>query len=88
MFDVSIPKLSFKPGFVKKFIDDVISAAHENKVNEAKDVFNIFDPNRRLEFITEVEVENKINFLDLTLIHMNNSKILTNWYSNERKYCH
>lgn len=61
----------------------MITTAPENKVNEAKNVFNSFDQRGRLEFTWEIEVDNKINFLDLTPIHMNNQKILTNWYSKE-----
>lgn len=81
MFDVSIPKLLFKPSFIKKFIDDIITAAPDNKAAEAIDIFNKYDEAQRLKFTYEVETDNKINFLYMTLIHMRNHKIKTNWYS-------
>lgn len=83
MFDKSIPKLSFKPEFVKKFIDDIISTAPENKIIETRDIFNAFDPRGRLEFTYEMEENNKINFLDMTLIHMIDHKVKTNWFCKE-----
>lgn len=85
MFDECLPKLDFRPGFVKKFIDDIISTAPEDKVDEAKETFNKFDPRGRLEFTTEIEKDKKINFLDMTLIHMNNQNIKTNWYAKGTK---
>lgn len=81
MFDTSLPKLTFKPKFVKKFIDDIITTAPEEKIPETINILNSYDENQRLKFTHEIEEDHKINFLDMTLIHMRNHKIKTNWYS-------
>lgn len=81
MFDESTPKLKFKPKFIKKFIDDVISTAPADQVPEATTIFNNFDEDKRLEFTYEIEENNRLNFLDMTLIHMSDQKIKTDWYS-------
>lgn len=83
MFKESLTKLSFKPKFVKTFIDDIISTAPEKKITEVLTTFNCFDVDRKLEFTEEIEKDNKINFLDMTSIHMNNHKVKTNWSTKE-----
>lgn len=66
---------------VKKLIVDIITTAPEDKVTEAQNIFNQNDELGRLKFTYEVQLGNKINFLDMTLIHMRNQKIKTNWYA-------
>lgn len=68
LFDVYIPKLSYKPLFLKKYIDDILITAPECKIDETLDVFNSF----RVNFFHEVTVDRKINFLDFTLIGLTN----------------
>ena len=48
-----------------------------NKITEILDIFNSYHP--RLKFTHEVENEQKIPFLDLSIIRENN-KLITNWY--------
>lgn len=77
LFDKKIQKFNFKPTFLKKFIDDIITTAPIEHVAHTKDLLR----DGRLEFTFETEKENMINFLDLTLIHQRNGRIITNWYS-------
>lgn len=81
LFDTCLPKLSYKPVFLKKYVDDVSSTVLENKIDETLRIFNNFG--RRLKFTYEVEIDRKINFLDMTLIHRTDKKIITNWYHKE-----
>lgn len=77
LFYESLNKLDRKPTFIKKYVDDIILAIPSNYVNQLKTIFESFDNNIR--FTVEYEIENKINFLDITLIR-NNNKIITNWF--------
>lgn len=73
LFDECIQK------FLRKYIDDIITAIPEDQVDNTRDILNNY--NQLLKFISEVEKDRNINFLDLTLIHMINEIIYTNWFS-------
>lgn len=79
LFDHSIPKPKYTPAFVKKFVDDVITTAPKTQIDATNELLNQF--NGRLKFTNETERERKISFLDMTLIHQLNGKIITNWYT-------
>lgn len=79
LFDHSIRKLKYSPSFLKKFVDDIISTAPANQVDTTNEIFNMF--NGRLKFTNEIEKEKRINFLDMTLIHQTNGRIITNWFT-------
>lgn len=83
LFDTCIPLLPFKPLFLKKYIDDVISTILECHINETLRIFNGFSKTGRLKFTHEIETERRINFLDLTLIHRTDKKVITNWYHKD-----
>lgn len=80
LLEKCILKLSYKPKFFKKYVDDLISTAPADKVEETLWIFNSFDTRRRLKFTLEQEQNRKINFLDTTLIHMTDGRLITNWY--------
>lgn len=81
LFDNMIPKLNYEPGFFKKYIDDIITTAPENQAESTQAIYNGF--NSRLKFTYEVEMDNRINFLDTTVYHMSNNTMITDWYSKE-----
>lgn len=83
LFDTCLPKLSYKPAFLKKYVDDVSSTVLESKIDETLRVFNNFSKDGRLKFTHELEIDCKINFLDMTLIHRTDKKVITNWYHKE-----
>lgn len=78
LLDTVIPKLSFNPVFLKKYVDDIITSVPLDKVDEILLIFNSF--HERLQFTIEREVDNQIPFLDMELIRDGGS-ILTNWYT-------
>ena len=83
LFDTCLPLLPYVPLFLKKYIDDVISTIPERHINETLHIFNNFSKTKRLKFTHELESERKINFLDITLIHRTDKKVITNWFSKD-----
>lgn len=79
LFDSQIPLLGYTPVFVKKYVDDVITAIPKDKINETLNIFNNFHP--KIQFTMEMEKNRKINFLDMTLIRTKKQRIITDWYS-------
>lgn len=82
LFNTIIPRLKNKPTFIYKYVDDIILAIPEIYINELKNLMESFC--QQIIFTVEKECNNKINFLDITLIrNINNNKITTNWYKKE-----
>ena len=71
-------KLSFKPIFFYRYVDDIIMCIPNSGLNEMLDTFNLY--NSRLQFTHEIETKNSISFLDILLIK-ENQEIITNWYT-------
>lgn len=66
--------------FFKRYVDDCLIAIPEDKIDEVLDAFNKFHP--KIQFTSEIETNNKINFLDMTLIRQkNNENLKTKWYT-------
>ncbi|XP_044757770.1 uncharacterized protein LOC123315929 [Coccinella septempunctata] len=77
-----IEKLIFKINFFKRYVDDCITAIAESHITPIINELNNYHP--KLKFTVEIEKNNRINFLDMTLIHDNNgSKIETIWHTKE-----
>lgn len=72
-----ISKLSFKPLFYYRYVDDIITCIPKNKIDEIIGVFNGYD--NRLQFTSEIQNNNSISFLDVLLINENNC-LITDWY--------
>ena len=65
------------PLFYFRYVDDTILCVNKDHVDLVLEVFNNY--NNHLKFTHELEDNNIINFLDVSLIRDNN-KIITNWY--------
>ncbi|XP_043478403.1 uncharacterized protein LOC122508871 [Leptopilina heterotoma] len=70
-------KYNCVPLFYFRYVDDTILAVRREHVDLVIDTFNSY--NQKLQFTMEIEKNNSINFLDLTLIRENNH-IITDWY--------
>ncbi|XP_044755061.1 uncharacterized protein LOC123314019 [Coccinella septempunctata] len=81
---VVLSTLSFKVEFLKLYVDDTIAAIPKNATSELLDKFNGF--HHKLKFTMELEVDQKINFLDLTVMRNSNGSICTNWYTKPTAY--
>ena len=73
-------KFSCTPLFYFRYVDDTIMCIKKEFVQHTLDIFNSY--NSHLQFTHELEANNSINFLDLTLIK-NNGRIITNWFQKK-----
>ena len=65
------------PLFYFRYVDDTILCVKKDHVDTLLQTFNSY--NEHLKFTHEIEENNSIHFLDITLIR-NNNRIMTNWY--------
>jgi hypothetical protein len=73
-----IPKLKFQLPFFYRYVYDCITAIPKGEENYILSAFQNY--HNSIKFTIELENNNSINFLDLTLYHKNN-KIKTQWYT-------
>ena len=73
----SLNLLNFKPPFYIRYVDDIACAIPESASNHILEVFNSIHP--RLQFTMEVGLENKLNFLDVTMILMD-KHLIFDWF--------
>ena len=74
-----IKKLSIKPTFYFRYVDDIILCIGSNSTNHILNTFNEYDKN--LQFTVELsQNKNTISFLDLKIIIDNQRYLITNWY--------
>lgn len=78
--DSTLSKLDFTPQFWKIYVDDHITAIPDDKIMFVKDLLNQYLPGV-IEFTEEIEDNNQINFLDVTLHTDESGKIRSNWFS-------
>lgn len=65
--------------FYKRYVDDSILCIPSNTHNQVLDHFNKFNTN--VQFTLQVEEDNKLNFLDLTVsINKKSGMLETNWF--------
>lgn len=69
--------------FYQRFVDDIIICANKDQIENIRNHFNNY--NEHLQFTIELEKNNCINFLDITIIRQENGHINTNWYRKEIK---
>lgn len=65
------------PKFHRVYVDDSLFILKHNEIKDLLLTLNSY--NKNIKFTSEYEVDNSINFLNLTLIRQNNH-IITNWY--------
>ena len=70
-------KLSFKPIFYKRYVDDIITGIPFIGVDVILHYFNFYHP--RLQFKFETELDKTINFLDTKIIRKSNGLVF-DWY--------
>ena len=77
-----LKKIDFDVLFFKRYVDDCLAAVPENKINHLLQAFNEF--HQKLQFTSEIELDNKINFLDLTIYRQQTTNYLkTKWYTKD-----
>ena len=70
-------KNNCSPLFYYRFVDDTILCVQNKFIDLVLNIFNSQDKN--LQFTFEVQQNNQINFLDVSLIIKDN-KIISNWF--------
>lgn len=73
----SLPKLPFRVPFLKKFMDDIITAIPADQIQQSLNIMNQFNP--KIQFTVETENNNSVPFLDILVIRENN-RLLSDWY--------
>lgn len=73
-----IPLLPYTLTFIKKYVDDLFLIVPRDKVDETLNIFNSY--NTCLQFTSEIEEQQSLPFLDMTVIRNNDNTIKTKWY--------
>ncbi|XP_037942461.1 uncharacterized protein LOC119675342 [Teleopsis dalmanni] len=81
IFDVTIPKLSFKPRIVLKYVDDIFTIGSKDKILEFLQLLNSF--HNRIQFTVEHEFNGKLPYLDLLISKKNNRELAIDWYQKD-----
>lgn len=66
----ALNSLKFHIPFYFRYVDDIILSIPKDKTNEVLDIFNSL---HRLTFTQELQADNRISFLDLSIILINNN---------------
>ncbi|XP_053686607.1 uncharacterized protein LOC128736152 [Sabethes cyaneus] len=78
LLDYVIEAIDIPIPFIKKYVDDLITALPADKIEYVKRTFNTYDPH--IQFTCEVENENRLPYLDMVLIRTGEQQIVTDWY--------
>ncbi|XP_062698654.1 uncharacterized protein LOC134284184 [Aedes albopictus] len=78
LLDNVLRSLNIPLPFLKKFVDDLVTAMPLDQLQHVLDVFNSYDIH--IQFTHELEVENQLPYLDMLLIRQNNQTVKTQWY--------
>ncbi|XP_070155138.1 uncharacterized protein [Polyergus mexicanus] len=73
----ALETLTFTPPFFVKYVDDIALAASSDLLDHTLNIFNTFHP--RVQFTMEIKVDNRLNFLDITMILADN-QLIFDWY--------
>lgn len=75
-----LSKMNFEIPFFFRYVDDIITAVPQDQVENTLKKFNEY--HKKLQFTVEKELNNKINFLDVT-VHHNQEILKTEWYTKK-----
>lgn len=78
IFDTVIPKLSFSPRIILKYVDDILALVPRMKIDEFLRHLNAF--NTRIQFTVEREHDSKLAYLDLLLLRKSDGHISCDWF--------
>ena len=78
-------RLGFFVPFYFRYVDNTLLCVPLDKLQTVTDAFNGYHP--RIQFTHEMERNNRISFLDLEIIKLDNGKIVSNWYRKSTYSC-
>lgn len=73
----AIEKILTTLGFYYRYVDDIVSSAPREFMNDILNIFNSFHP--RIQFTLELGNNDQLNFLDIT-IFITNGRIEFDWF--------
>lgn len=77
VLDTVVSKLPFQVPFLKKYVDDIITAVPSDSIEETLIIFNSI--HSKIQFTTETESDCSVPFLDMLVIR-DGTSIMTDWY--------
>lgn len=80
LLDASIQKMTSKPRFLTKYVDDIFGIVKKTDVEDTLKVLNEF--NRQIQFTMECEKDNKLPYLD-AIIHRQGNLLKIDWYQKQ-----
>ncbi|XP_055526906.1 uncharacterized protein LOC129719536 [Wyeomyia smithii] len=78
LLDCVLKQLKIKVPFIKKYVDDLVTAIPLDQLDYVLKIFNSFNPN--IQFTCETEKNNRLPFLDMLLVRHDDQHISTEWY--------
>lgn len=82
LFDLVLPKLTFKPKLLAKYVDDILAIVPKNEVETVLHHLNSEIPS--IKFTYELEhTDGTLPYLDVKLIRCTDGTIKTDWYNKE-----
>ncbi|XP_062714162.1 uncharacterized protein LOC134290945 [Aedes albopictus] len=78
LLDTVVRMLEIPLPFIRKFVDDLITAIPLSRLQHVIDTFNSYDIH--IQFTYEMEVDNKLPYLDMLLTRHSNQNVTTSWY--------
>jgi len=79
LLDKTFEKLKIKPKLVVKYVDDLLLVLPNRKINSVLNEMNNYHTN--IKFTVEEEKDNKLPYLDLLLIRIDDGTIKYQWYN-------
>ena len=73
-----LPLLPEQPGFIHKYVDDLVLTLPDDRIDTTLEIFNGF--NEHIQFTMEREVNGQLPFLDVLLLRGVDNRIHTDWY--------
>ena len=73
----ALETLGSKLPFYFRYVDDIACAVPNNLIERTLEIFNSIHP--RLQFTMEIGIDNKLNFLDVSLL-LNHENLIFDWY--------
>ena len=75
-------RLEFVVPFYFRYVDDTLLCVPLDKLQKVIETFNAYHP--RIQFTHEMERNNRISFLDMEIIKLDNGKIVSNCYRKSK----
>ncbi|XP_062538225.1 uncharacterized protein LOC134206513 [Armigeres subalbatus] len=79
LLNTVLENMGFRLPFIRKYVDDLVTAIPLEKLKQLLDAFNSYDIH--IQFTHELEMNNRLPYLDMLLIRQQNQRVTTEWYS-------